>query len=104
MYGLKSGSVPLLSPRFTSKGEKLGSTSIGVPKVSSTSFGRVTDGVYDSIDGRTYGVHCGLGLSILSSIISRSPIGSSSNHAIHLGNSIMSSNLQVIAMELFSKV
>ncbi|GJW51231.1 hypothetical protein Tco_0092582, partial [Tanacetum coccineum] len=61
-----------------------GSTSIGVPKVSSTSSGRVTDGVYDSIDGRTCVVHYGLGLSTLSSIISKSPIGSSSNHAMHL--------------------
>ncbi|GJU67734.1 hypothetical protein Tco_1253993 [Tanacetum coccineum] len=31
------GSVPLLSPRFTSKGDKLGSTSTGIPIISSTS-------------------------------------------------------------------
>ncbi|GJY48440.1 hypothetical protein Tco_0438396 [Tanacetum coccineum] len=77
---LMGGLGPLLFPRLASKDGQLvfkpkssnyvsskGSTSIGVPKVSSTSFG--------------------LGLSTLSSIISRSPIGSSyaSNHDMHLG-------------------
>nr|GEW28775.1 reverse transcriptase domain-containing protein [Tanacetum cinerariifolium] len=43
-------------------------------------------GAYSLNDGRTYGVFCGLGLSTLSSIISRSPIGLSyaSNHDMHL--------------------
>ncbi|GJT56590.1 hypothetical protein Tco_0991644 [Tanacetum coccineum] len=60
LCGLMGGLVPLLSPRFTSKGEKLGSTSIGIPIVSSTSSGQVTGGVYSSNDGRTYGELCAL--------------------------------------------
>nr|GEY29309.1 hypothetical protein [Tanacetum cinerariifolium] len=39
LCGLMGGSIPLLSLRFSSKGEKLGSTSIRIPIVSCTSFG-----------------------------------------------------------------
>nr|GEU98405.1 hypothetical protein [Tanacetum cinerariifolium] len=39
LYGLMGGSVPLLSPRFISKNGRLGSTSIEIPLVSSTSSG-----------------------------------------------------------------
>ncbi|GJZ73066.1 hypothetical protein Tco_0637212 [Tanacetum coccineum] len=40
------GSGPLSSPRFTSKGEELGSTSIGVPIVSYTSFRLKVKGIF----------------------------------------------------------
>ncbi|GJZ89381.1 hypothetical protein Tco_0661163 [Tanacetum coccineum] len=48
-YGLcelMGGSGPLSSPRFTSKGEELGSTSIGVPIVSYTSFRLKVKGIF----------------------------------------------------------
>nr|GEV08179.1 hypothetical protein [Tanacetum cinerariifolium] len=69
LCGLMGGLGPILSPRLISKGGQFvfklrtssggsckGSTSIGVPKVSSTSSGKVMGGMYTSNDGRTYGV------------------------------------------------
>nr|GEV10875.1 transposase, Ptta/En/Spm, transposase, Tnp1/En/Spm-like protein [Tanacetum cinerariifolium] len=77
LCGLMGGSVPLLSPRFTSKGKQLG---------KSQGFGSSTLEISLELRNRTCGILCGLGLSTLSSIISRSPIGSSyaSNHDLHL--------------------
>nr|GEV11109.1 transposon Ty3-G Gag-Pol polyprotein [Tanacetum cinerariifolium] len=69
LHDLMGGLGPLSSPRLTFKDGQFG-------------------GAYSLNDGRTCGVLCGLGLSTLSSIISRSPIGSSyaSNHDMHLVN------------------